>query len=543
MATITFPIPTPQGNTEVKIPDLKPLFILGRNGTGKSALVHYLQTQSRQLAKRNIIYIPGSRPSYFEGDSLNMNALARSQFETHSPNWDSSPDTRIRPISGTSRNERAIFDLQAAEVQYRVEAANDIEINGQDSPAIALLQSKSSPLDRVNRLLVQANLPIQTVISSGELKAVRENATYSISKMSDGERIALILIADVISAKPESILLIDEPELHLHRAIIVPLLSALIAERPDCTMIISTHELALTNNHPDSPIILVRGCVWGENTPNAWDVEVLSDSESIPSDLRVDLLGSRQTILFIEGTSTSRDQPIYATLFPNISLRHRASCTDVRRAVVGLRQVEDFHHARAFGLVDNDSMDENFINTLQDEFVYALPVFSVESFYYDHEIMSAVAERQAFTFQVNSTDLLSAAKEKALATLSKPGKAEHLAARVAERRMRDALLKSIPSREEMILSDDSDLEIIVQSPYPSSLNRIKEYIQQGDLSSIISGFPVRESGILSDISKGLRFIGDADYERAALSIINNNQYLIKYLKDKLGNLSNQLEQK
>jgi len=358
---------------------------LGRNGTGKSALVHYIHGQCRNLSVGSVIYLPGSRPSYFEGDSLNMTANSRSQFETNSPSWDSSPDIRIRPISGTSRNERAIYALQAAEVQYRVQAANEIEVEGAVSSAIVRLQSKSSPLDRVNRLLQQANLPVRTIIDSGELKAARDGNIYSISQMSDGERTALILIADAIAAKPASVFLIDEPELHLHRAIIVPLLSALLAERSDCTMVISTHELALANSHPKSPIILVRSCTWNGRIPSAWTIDVLRSSESIPDDLRIDLLGSRQTILFIEGTSSSRDQPLYATLFPKVSLRHRSSCMDVRRAVVGLRQVEAFHHARAFGLVDNDSMDDAYKNKLLAEGVYALSVFAVESLYYSQK--------------------------------------------------------------------------------------------------------------------------------------------------------------
>lgn len=540
MSVVRFAIPTPEGEAQVEVLDRRALFILGRNGTGKSALVHYIHSQCRSLAAGSVIYLPGSRPSYFDGDSLNMTANARSQFEANSLGWDSSPDVRIRPISGTSKNERAIYDLQAAEVQYRVQAANEIELEGATSPAIARLQSKASPLDRVNRLLQQANLPIQTAIESGELKAVRDGNIYSISKMSDGERTALVLIADVIAAKPSSIFLIDEPELHLHRAIVVPLLSALLAERPDCTMIVSTHELALANDHPESPIILVRGCTWNGNAPSSWTVNILPNSESIPDDLRIDLLGSRQTILFIEGTSSSRDQPLYATLFPKVSLRHRSSCTDVRRAVVGLRQVEAFHHARAFGLVDNDSMDVAFQNKLLSEGVYALPVFSVESLYYSPEVIVAVAARQGETLKTDPNILIASAKEKALSTLRQNGKVEHLAARVAERQMRDKLLGVMPDRAKMVAAGDTEMSISLSSPYPTTLTRIQNLLQEGNLDAIVAGFPVRESGILGDIAQSLRFIGEADYEKAALAVISTDPSLAASIKAKLGPLAGQL---
>jgi ABC-type Mn2+/Zn2+ transport system ATPase subunit len=530
-------IPTPGGPQIVEIKQHKSLFILGRNGTGKSALVHYLRGRCNELVAGRVIYLPGSRPSYFDGDSLQMTAHSRVQFMQNSNSWDSSPDIRIRPVSGTSRNERAIYDLQAAEVQYRVQAAKEIELEGATSPAIARLQSKSSPLDRVNRLLQQANLPIQTIIDSGELKAKRDDSIYSISKMSDGERTALILIADVVSAVPDSVFLVDEPELHLHRAIVVPLLSALLAERPDCTMIISTHELELANNHPDSPIVLVRSCTWNGNAVSAWEINVLENFSNIPEDLRIDILGSRQSILFIEGKPTSRDQPLYATLFPKLSLRHRESCTDVRRAVVGLRQVEEHHHARAYGLVDNDGMDAAFQEKLQSEGVYALPVFAVESLYYAQEVVTAVAVRQAAILGIEADHLVSTAKAKALSTLSQPGKIQHLAARVAERQLRDKILSAIPDRSSMIASGDSPLSINLSSPYPETLLRIQGFLQSGDLYSIISSFPVRESGILGDIAQSLRFISDSDYEKAVLTAINVDSSLSTFIKSKLGALS------
>ena len=61
--------------------------------------------------------------------------------------------------------------------------------------------------------------------------------------MSDGERSALVLIAEVVAAAAGSVFLIDEPELHLHRSIVVPLIGSMIRENPASTFIVSTHEL------------------------------------------------------------------------------------------------------------------------------------------------------------------------------------------------------------------------------------------------------------------------------------------------------------
>ena len=537
---VVISIPSPSGPASPITVAEKPVFILGRNGTGKSALVHFIRSQIQYQYSGRLIYLPGSRPSYFDGDSLNMTPNSRQQFESNSLSWDSSPDIRIRPVSGTTRNERAIYDLQAAELQYHVDAAYDIKQNGKDSLSIEVLQSKSSPLDRVNRLLLQSSLPVSTIIDTGEIKARRDGNTYSISRMSDGERTALILIADVISAKPGSCFLIDEPELHLHRSIVVPLIASLITERPDCTFLISTHELNLPIEQPDCEIILVRGCAWNSGSAQAWDFDLIMNAESIPEDLRTDLLGSRRKILFTEGKLSSLDQPLYALLFPNVSVRQRETCNEVRRAVVGLRQVNAYHHAEAFGLVDNDSMDDVFKQKLLGEGVYALPMFSVESIYYSNEILEAVAKRQAATLGVDASTLLVQGSNRSLTILAQSGKAEHLAARVSERRMRDALLKNIPDRDAIVASGDSPISVTIPSTYSTALQKIKELIAARDLSAIVRSYPVRETGILGELARSLRFIGEADYEKAALTAINADDALKGVVRGKLGLLPSQL---
>lgn len=533
-------IPTPRGNVDVSL-TVKPTFVMGRNGTGKSALVHYIRGLLQNKFKTRLIYLPGSRPSYFDGDSLNMTANARLQFEQNSVSWDASPDIRIRPVSGTSRNERAIFDLQAAEIQYDVDAANDIKVNGRKAKSIARLQSNSSPIDRVNTLLRQSNLPIQAIIHSGEIKAQRNGNIYSISRMSDGERTALIIIAEVISAKTGSIFIIDEPELHLHRSIVVPLIAALVVERPDCTMLVSTHELELPSVHPECKIMLVRGCTWNDKTPSNWDIDIIEGADSIPDNLRVDLLGSRKKILFVEGTSASLDQPLYALLYPNASVRHRDTCTEVRRAVIGLRQVQSYHHAQAFGLVDNDGMNADFKQKLSDEGVYALPLFSVESIYYAPELLNALARKQQKILGTDAQQLLDHARERALATLRQAGKAEHLAARISERSLRDNLLAQLPTRGDLVTGRNNSISISMDSPYPEALKKVGKLIADGDLNAVIAGYPVRETGVLGDLAKSLRFQTIADYERAALTAINGDAKLKTAIKKKLGILSQQLE--
>src|ERR1700722_13371210 len=112
--------------------------------------------------------------------------------------------------------------------------------------------------------------------------------------MSDGERIALVLIAEVVAAPSKSTFIIDEPELHLHRAIVVPLIRSLMKENPESTFIVSTHELDLVAACPQSSIAVLRGCTWNGEAISAWDFDTIAEFSQLPEDLRVDILGSRK---------------------------------------------------------------------------------------------------------------------------------------------------------------------------------------------------------------------------------------------------------
>ncbi len=510
----------------------EPIIILGRNGTGKAALVHRVVSQVYDRA----VYMPGSRPNYFDNESLSMTPASRRNLTQHLRGWDSSPDTRWRAISGTSRNEKAIHDLLSVEMQFTVTAVEEIKREGHESAAISRLQSAAAPFDRVNALLAQANLPVRILNVAGEMVCERDGAKYSIAKMSDGERAALVITSEVIAAPNGTVFVIDEPELHLHRAIVVPLLAALMAERPECAFIVSTHELELANSTPSSQILLVRGCYWQNGDALRWDVDLLPVAGDIPESLRVDLLGSRRRLLFIEGTSTSLDQPLYALLYPDVSVRTRESCREVMRAVAGIKGTEDLHHAEAYGLVDSDGMSAETVDKLVADGIYALPIFAVESLYYSNEVLEKVAAQQSKNLGIPVETLTADARTTALASL-KLDQVEHLASRLSERQMRDQLLLALPDQHAIARESGGVINISLASPYPAELARLKDFIEKKDVASIIARYPVRESGLLRAIAAALHFRGREDFERAALARIGSDKELKAALRQKLATLS------
>lgn len=526
-------VPTDAGGLLISVKPGRPIFIVGRNGTGKSALVNRLAGMLGQ----NVIYMPGSRPSYFDNESLSLTPAGRNSLALNLRGWDSSPETRWRSISGTQRNEKAIHDLQAAETQFKIDAANEIKSNTNLAKAIQRLQQDDSPLDRVNALLAQANLGVQLIINGGELRAQQKDAIYSYARMSDGERSALLFAAEIVAAPSGYIFLIDEPELHLHPSIVIPLLAAFILERPDCGFIVCTHELALPLACPGE-IMLVRGGRWYEQNIVSWDLDLISYPEDIAESVKIDLIGSRRKILFIEGKDGSLDQPLYSLLFPKVSVRPKASCKDVIKTVEGLRSVESMHRSEAFGIIDHDGMSESKKTEFESKGIFPLPMFSVESLYYSNEVLSVVAGRQANILGIASEELLREARENALHSLNSQV-IEFLASRIAERQMRDVLMSEVPSRAEIV--NGKKISIVFESPFPNELAYLKELVEKKDIDRIVARYPVRESGVLNNLAKGLRFNGRIDYERAVLQAVRTDSVLQHKLKMRLEVLVPHLE--
>ena len=70
-----------------------------------------------------------------------------------------------------------------------------------------------------------------------------ESADYSASEISDGERAVFYILGQVLSANEGSILIFDEPELHIHKSIISNLWDEIEKLRPDCSFLMITHDI------------------------------------------------------------------------------------------------------------------------------------------------------------------------------------------------------------------------------------------------------------------------------------------------------------
>lgn len=148
--------------------------------------------------------------------------------------------------------------------------------------------------------------------------------TYNGNLMSDGERAIFHFIAEVVSAEENSLIIIDEPENHLHNSILERLWNEIESVRQDCVYLYITHNLDFARTRNNTQIVWIKNMI----DKQKWDYALL-DSNEFSDDLLLEILGNRQGVLFVEGTQDkSIDRKLYSRLFPNIVLHNCNKCID-----------------------------------------------------------------------------------------------------------------------------------------------------------------------------------------------------------------------
>lgn len=209
---------------------------------------------------------------------------------------------------------------------------------------------------------------------------------YPANQMSDGERSVLYLAAQVLCVPENKTLIMDEPEIHLHRSIMMRLWTTMEQFRPDCLFIYITHDTDFAAAHGTADKIWIK-----EFDGEHWKLEKL-DSTELPEDLLLNVLGSRKNILFVEGEKNSYDTQLYNELFPGYHVIPCGSCTQVIARTKVFRSNPALHHCQVYGLIDRDYRSEYEIAAYRSDNIFTLGVAEVENLFLVEELIRWFAE-------------------------------------------------------------------------------------------------------------------------------------------------------
>jgi ABC-type glutathione transport system ATPase component len=203
-----------------------PIVILGPNGSGKTQL-------AQKIAQSNQVNAISAQRRTWVDDNLPVQEeqQLRSQVQSQQDRWRSNswqPTEEINFVLSTliqshtnvltGKNEEAI--------------ASGLPFEPVKDTKLILLQSLWSKLFPKRKLEIGGFFP-----KVKRLDAAATIAPYLLRQMSDGERTVLYMAARVLTAE-RPIILVDEPELHMHSRLSVQFWDEAEKLRPDCRFVI-----------------------------------------------------------------------------------------------------------------------------------------------------------------------------------------------------------------------------------------------------------------------------------------------------------------
>ena len=208
---------------------------------------------------------------------------------------------------------------------------------------------------------------------------------YAFNNLSDGEKAVFYYVGHVLLVEPNSYIIVDEPENHLHLAICNKLWDRLEQQRPDCKFIYLTHNLDFAASRTNTTLI------WNKRftPPSTWDFEIIEPDGTLPSTLLMEVLGSRKIVCFCEGKDKScLDYKLYSTLFPEYTVIPVGGHLDVINYTNAFNKLP-FRPNDAVGIIDGDCHRPEQIAKWKEQGIYTLPINEIENLLCDSAIIDA----------------------------------------------------------------------------------------------------------------------------------------------------------
>jgi len=378
-----------KGNVEIETSNS--LLFVGANGSGKTRLGTWIEFNSPEAARvhrisaqKSLTMPDTSTPTALdlaETDLLFGNAI-HGRLNKKAYRWGDKP-----AVSLLSDFERLMVYLFSEHTEESAKYLTASKLSDQRViPPTTKLDKVKVVWEKIlpHRKLIVGGLRIETSITNDDTKK------YNSSEMSDGERVVFYLVGQCLAAPQDGIIVIDEPELHLHKSIQTPLWTEIERLRPDCLFIYLTHDVDFAAAKESAKKI------WLKSFDGAvWDWEAFSPSDDIPEDLLLEILGSRKPVVFVEGVNGSYDSALYAAVLKEFLVIPVGSCTQVIQSVKALKANLQLHHLNVYGIIDRDRRVPAEIQKLEQDSIFVLSVAEVENLFCVREVLAIVSKRLA----------------------------------------------------------------------------------------------------------------------------------------------------
>ena len=482
----------------------KSIILIGGNGSGKSSLADYLKDN----ILGNIVIFPAYKNLFFSMDTYET---------THFNSIDIQNTQSSLRTKRSSNNEKILKESIIAIINEHLKT---LQKNHEEK-----LNDSETIFDKFQKLYRKIIPEIEIGIDTDKriIFPRKNNQDYTFNLMSEGEKVVILYIIEVLLAKESSYIIIDEPESHLNLAIANKLWDMLIEERKDCHFIFISHHIDFITSRNNSELVWCKSF----NYSDEWELEKISDIDNLPTELTVQLIGTKKPVILCEGDkSNSLDYKVYSQLFiEDYSIYPVGGHLEVIRYVKGFSNF--LSPTKVCGIIDGDLIEENRIEEYKDQNIIVLPFNEVEMFLLEEEIIKNVLtySEEKITQKIESfknklVEKIENNKEKIV--LSKIKKEIDLS-------FKEKNIENFNSLND--LKEDYknifDLEL-VDKKYSKYMNELKNILAQKNYMELLKWCSLKK-----EISKGLANQElDNDYVEKAINMISRNKSLREKLKRK-----------
>ncbi|MBK0028827.1 DUF4435 domain-containing protein [Lactococcus sp. S47] len=345
--------------------------IVGANGSGKTSFANYF----RQGLNRKIAVIP-ARKNLFTSNSSSFITTSveevRNQVQTE--------DLKHRSNYGNDDNFSKL--ITALVNEYVEELVHEHEQREWVEKDIFTKFTRLFNLV-IPDITLNLNVNLRTFSPSK-----RGYSNYNLDDLSDGEKVIIYHIIQVLLAVDESTIIIDEPEIYLNSSIYNRLWTLLEQERPDCRFIYIAHSVDFIESRTNANFIWCKGF----DFPSKWEIELLGDDFfSIPKSLLIQLSGAKKDIIFCEGENQSSiDYIVYSALFPEQTVIPVGDSREVIKWTKNYNSQDKVFLNHAVGIVDHDLRTDEEISDLAKKNVFSTEFLEIEMLLCDKEVMKSV---------------------------------------------------------------------------------------------------------------------------------------------------------
>lgn len=381
-----------KNNEQKEIKTEKSLLFVGANGSGKTRLGTWIEMESPQKDKVHRI---SAQKSLTMPDSTTPTSLDRAQKDllcgyAEAPsdevwNYKSGHRWSFKPAVSLLDDYQKLMVFLFSD--HTEESAKYLAASRASEERVVPPETKLDKVKKVwekvlpHRELKLCGLKIETLVK-GEPSSI-----YNASEMSDGERVIFYLIGQCLAAPENGIIVVDEPEVHLHKSVQVPLWQEIQKLRDDCVFIFLTHDVSFASAMNDTQKIWLKSY-----DGSGWDWEIVEAIDNFPEELLIEVLGSRKPIAFVEGENGSYDTALYQAILKEYLVIPRGSCSEVIMSTKALIASNQLHHLKVIGIIDRDRRVDEELVALKEAGVYSLKVAEVENLFCVPEVLKVVSE-------------------------------------------------------------------------------------------------------------------------------------------------------